>query len=79
LYDFPADLKVLAECKPIYETLPGWTEEISHIRKFEDLPENTRNYLKRIEELVETPIDIISIGPGREETIIIKNPFSSSS
>ncbi len=79
LYDFPANLKFLAECKPIYETLPGWTEEISHIRKFEDLPENTCNYLKRIEELVETPIDIISIGPGREETIIINNPFSFSS
>jgi adenylosuccinate synthase len=79
LYDFPANLKVLAECKPIYETLPGWTEDISHIRKFEDLPENTRNYLKRIEELVETPIDIVSIGPGREETIIINNPFSFSS
>jgi adenylosuccinate synthase len=79
LYDFPANLNALAECKPIYETLPGWTEEISHIRKFEDLPENTRNYLKRIEELVETPIDIISIGPGREETIVLKNPFSFSS
>jgi adenylosuccinate synthase len=79
LYDFPANLNVLAECKPIYETLPGWTEEISHIRKFEDLPENTCNYLKRVEELVETPIDIISIGPGREETIVLKNPFSFSS
>jgi adenylosuccinate synthase len=79
LYDFPANLNVLAECKPIYETLPGWTEEISNIRKFEDLPENTRNYLKRVEELVETPVDIISIGPGREETIVLKNPFSVSS
>ena len=79
LYDFPANLNVLAECKPIYETLPGWTEEISNIRNFEDLPENTRNYLKRVEELVETPIDIVSIGPGREETIVIKNPFTFSS
>ena len=72
---FPASLKVLAGCKPIFETLPGWSEDISGIRKIEDLPENTRNYLKRIEELIETPIDIISIGPGREETIVIKNPF----
>ena len=75
LKDFPASLKVLAACKPIYETLPGWAEDISSIRKFEDLPENARNYLKRIEELIETPIDIVSIGPGREETIVIKNPF----
>ena len=79
MHDFPADLNVLAECKPIYEELPGWTEDISHIRDFEDLPENTRKYLERIEELVETPIDIVSIGPGREETIVIKNPFNFSS
>jgi len=73
--DFPASLKVLAGRKPICETLPGWSEDISVIRKIEDLPENARNYLKRIEELIETPIDIISIGPGREETIVIINPF----
>ena len=73
--DFPASLKVLAGCKPIFETLPGWSEDISQIRKIEDLPENTRSYLKRIEELIETPIDIVSIGPGRDETIVIKNPY----
>lgn len=73
--DFPAGLKVLAGCKPIFETLPGWSEDISGIRKIEDLPENARNYLNRIEELIETPIAIVSIGPGREETIVIKNPF----
>ncbi len=73
--DFPASLKVLAGCKPIFETLPGWPEDISQIRKIEDLPENTRHYLKRIEELIETPIDIVSIGPGRDETIVIKNPY----
>ncbi|MEA3437814.1 MAG: adenylosuccinate synthase [Thermodesulfobacteriota bacterium] len=74
--DFPASLKVLAGCKPICETLPGWPEDISGIRKIEDLPENAINYLKRIEELIETPIDIVSVGPGRKETIVIKNPFS---
>jgi len=73
--DFPASLKTLAGCKPIFETLPGWSEDISQIRKIEDLPENTRSYLKRIEELIETPIDIVSIGPGRDETIVIKNPY----
>jgi adenylosuccinate synthase len=76
LRDFPTDLKVLADCKPIYETLPGWSEDISNIRRLEDLPTNTRNYLDRIEELVETPIDIVSVGPGRKETIVINNPFT---
>ncbi len=73
--DFPADLDVLAECKPICETLPGWKENISKIRKYDDLPQNTKNYLKRIEELTETKIDIVSVGPGREETIILNNIF----
>ena len=71
--DFPTDLKVLGECRPIYETLPGWKIDISSLRAEEDLPEAARDYLKRIETLTETPIDIISVGPGREQTIVIKN------
>jgi len=73
--DFPANLKVLDTCKPVYETLPGWTEDITQIRRFEDLPKNAKTYLTRIEELTETPIQIISVGPGREETIVLKNPL----
>jgi adenylosuccinate synthase len=73
--DFPADLDLLGKCQPIYETLPGWEEDISGIRHYDQLPLNTRKYLHRIEELSETAIDIISVGPGREETIILKNPF----
>jgi adenylosuccinate synthase len=73
--DFPASLKTLGSCKPIYEVLPGWMEDISDIRKIEDLPKNARHYLDRIAELTETPIDIVSVGPGREETIVINNPF----
>ena len=76
LNDFPASLKVLADCKPIYETLSGWSEDISGIRRFDDLPENAVNYLKRVEELVKTPIDIVSVGPGRNETIVLNNPFA---
>ena len=74
---FPASLKVLAECTPLYETLPGWSEEISTIRQFDDLPQTTRTYLKRVEELTETPIQIVSVGPGRDETIVLKNPFAA--
>jgi adenylosuccinate synthase len=75
IHHFPANLKVLEACKPIYETLPGWSEDISGIREFEDLPPNAQNYLKRIEALLEIPIPIISVGPGRDETIMLKNPF----
>lgn len=76
IVDFPADLDVLARCKPVYITMPGWQEDISGVRRFEDLPESTKNYLRRIEELMETPIEMISVGPGREETIVIKNPLA---
>ena len=75
LNDFPASLKVLGECKPVYETLPGWPEDISGSKKMNDLPVNAINYLNRIEELVETPIDIISIGAERKQTIVKRNPF----
>ena len=75
MHDFPSSLKVLGECKPVYETLPGWSEDISPIKKEADLPQNVKNYLKRIEELTETPIDFISIGPDRTETIVLNNPF----
>ena len=75
IHDFPTSLKVLAECEPVYETLPGWSEDISGVRNKADLPKNTRNYLNRIEELVETPIDIISVGPGREATMVLNNPL----
>lgn len=75
LSDFPASLKILAECEPVYETLPGWEEDISGARDRSELPQNTLNYLKRMEELVETPIDIISVGPDRDETMVVNNPF----
>ena len=77
LNEFPASLKVLAECTPFYETLPGWSEDISTIRQFGDLPQTTKTYLKRVEDLTETPIQIVSVGPGRDETIVLKNPFAA--
>ncbi len=72
---FPTSLKVLAQCKPIYETLPGWSQDISELKTYEALPQNVRNYLIRIEELSQTPIHIVSVGPGRDETIVLNNPF----
>lgn len=77
--EFPADLKVLEQCEPVYETVSGWHEDISGVRSYEALPEATKAYLKRIEELTETPVDIISVGPGRNETIVLKNIFCEPS
>ena len=76
IHDFPASIKILKACKPVFETLPGWPEDISDVRKIDDLPQNAKNYLGRIEELTETPINIISVGPGRDQTIIVENPFT---
>jgi adenylosuccinate synthase len=76
IHDFPASIKILKDCKPVFETLPGWSEDISDVRKVEDLPQKAKNYLQRIEALTETPIQIISVGPGRDQTIIVENPFT---
>ena len=59
----------------MYETLPGWSEDISAITELEDLPKNVKNYLDRIEALTETPIQIASVGPERNQTMVQKNPF----
>ena len=64
---------MLAQCRPIYETLPGWQTDISAIRAKEDLPANALRYLERIETLTQTPVDIISVGPGRDQTIVLNN------
>ena len=73
--DFPASLKVLTDCKPVFETLPGWSEDIAGIKNVSALPPNVRTYLNRIEELTETPIHLISVGAERDRTIVLKNPF----
>ncbi len=68
---FPASLETLARCKPVYEELDGWKEEdMRNIEKFEDLPKAAQDYIKRIEELTEVSVGIVSIGPKRSETII---------
>ncbi len=64
-----------SECEPVYETLPGWTEPTSGITDFARLPGNARRYLARMEELAGVPIDIVSTGPDRAETIVLRHPF----
>ena len=63
------------DLEPVYETLKGWKSDISGIKDLKDLPENAKIYLNRLEELVGIPIKIISVGPDREQTIILENPF----
>jgi len=72
----PSGADALAECEPIYEEIPGWTESTVGIKRHQDLPRNARNYLKRIEETCRVPIDLISTGPDREETIVLRHPFA---
>jgi adenylosuccinate synthase len=73
--EFPANLDQLAACKPVYETFAGWKEDIRNVRRYEELPDLARLYLKRIEQLTEVPIQIVSVGPGRDETIVLESPF----
>jgi adenylosuccinate synthase len=71
----PATLPELERCRPVFEELPGWHEDIRGARRFEDLPPACRQYLQRVEELAGVPLQIISVGPDREETIVLQDPF----
>lgn len=68
---FPSDAYLLERCQPIYETLPGWTEEITQARRLRDLPKAARGYVDRLSELIGLPISVISVGPDREQTITL--------
>ena len=72
----PIGADELASCRPIYEEMPGWKESTVGIKDFKQLPEQAKNYLKRLETVCEVPIDMISTGPGREETIVLRHPFN---
>ena len=70
LEHLPSSVEVLQQCEPIYETMPGWQEDISGVTKYEDLPKNAQAYLERISEICGVKIAIVSVGPGREQTIV---------
>ncbi|MET0092245.1 MAG: adenylosuccinate synthetase, partial [Sedimenticola sp.] len=65
------------KCEPIYMEMPGWSESTVGIESYDDLPANAKAYLKKIEELTGTPIDVISTGPDRAETLVLRHPFGS--
>ena len=70
----PTGAAAVARCQPVYEDMPGWTETTRGVRRWEDLPANAQRYVQRLAEVSGAPIDIISTGPDREETIVLKHP-----
>ena len=70
-FQFPGSSTVLERCKPVYEELPGWQCQTSDLRRFDDLPPAAKSYIKRLEQIVGCPIKIVSVGPGREQTIMV--------
>lgn len=73
----PADLDLFGRCLPVYEEFAGWKEDISKAQKIEELPANARKYLQRLEELAGVQINLVSVGAGREETIVLTDPFGN--
>jgi adenylosuccinate synthase len=71
--DFPAHVDDLRRVMPVYESVPGWQSEISGIRRMSDLPANARRYLDRLNQLIGIPVEIVSVGPDREQTIFFKD------
>ena len=72
---YPASLKELDRCHPVYEELPAWQEDITQVKSWDELPENAKKFLNRIVELVGVPLVTVSVGPDREQTIVLKNPW----
>lgn len=75
LEGYPADLDILSKVEPVYEEFEGWKTSTRDIREYDKLPENAKKYLKRLSEVIETDISIVSVGAGRDETIIVKKIF----
>ncbi|MGK7892926.1 MAG: adenylosuccinate synthase [Xenococcus sp. (in: cyanobacteria)] len=74
-HHFPSNASDFADCQPVYKTLPGWQTDTSNCQSLDDLPPQALNYLKFLAELMEVPIAIVSLGPGRDQTIIVEDPI----
>jgi adenylosuccinate synthase len=74
----PVGADELERCEPVYEELPGWQESTVGVKQFDKLPKAARDYLARVEKLCGVPIDLVSTGPDREETIVRRHPFDPS-
>lgn len=73
--EFPASLNELAKCEPVYEEMPGWTEDITGVKNLSELPANARHYLERISQLTGIPLSIFSVGPDRSQTNVVRSVY----
>jgi len=71
----PLGADAIEQCEPVYEEMPGWNESTVGIKDLDSLPANARDYLNRMQEIVGVPVDIVSTGPERDQTIILNHPF----
>ncbi|EFD8206201.1 adenylosuccinate synthase [Bacillus altitudinis] len=76
--EFPASLNELAKCEPVYEEMPGWTEDITGVKNLSELPANARHYLERISQLTGIPLSIFSVGPDRSQTNVVRSVYRPS-
>ncbi|MZQ74750.1 MAG: adenylosuccinate synthase [Peptoclostridium sp.] len=75
LTEFPASIEELAKCEPVFEELDGWNEDITSVRSFDELPENAKKYVSRIEELCGVKASIVAVGPKRDQTMVLKELY----
>jgi adenylosuccinate synthase len=73
----PVGAESLVGCEPVYEDMPGWSGSTVGVKRYEDLPLQARNYLQRIAQICEVPVDMVSTGPDRDETIVLRHPFEA--
>ncbi len=75
LKELPASMEIFQACRPVYEEMPGWLSDIGGVKSLSALPLQAQNYIKRLEEILDCPIILVSLGAGREDTLLLKNPF----
>ncbi|MEH7096444.1 adenylosuccinate synthase [Neobacillus vireti] len=73
--EYPANLRILSQCEPIYEELPGWTEDITGVKSLDELPVNARHYVERVTQLTGVPLTTFSVGPDRMQTNVVRSPW----
>ena len=73
----PSTISKLARCKPVFIEMDGWKEDITGIKSFDELPEAAKAYVRKIEELTEVPVGVISVGPDRTQTVIISEKLKN--
>jgi len=75
VHELPGDLEDLERIQPVYEVLPGWDDDLTAVRTFDELPQTAKRYVRRVEEACGVPVVCVSVGADRGETILLQNPF----